>query len=229
MHTQRLFTPLIAFLLLASPAIAEPMPSPNAVLEATADNMIAAINKDRSKIKSDITHTQHLVEDILLPNIDIITASKYVLGKYWDTASKEQKLGFIREFRTMLLRFYSSALSEYITTHDEKLDKSIMKFFPTDVGDQKEVIVRSEVNPKNGKPVPVLYHMLLTSRGWKVYDVSVEGVSVITSYKTSFANDIQQTGLDALISSLVERNAKLLASGTKGLPEGQKPPNPLSH
>lgn len=228
MSTQRLFLPFIALLLLSTSAWAESVASPNAVLEDTADKMFAAINKDRLKVKTDITHTQALVEQILLPNIDIITASKYVLGKYWETASKEQKLGFIREFRTMLLRFYSSALSEYINSHDEKLDNSIMKFSPTDVGDQQEVIVRSEVSPKNSKPVPVLYHMLLTSRGWKVYDVSVEGVSVITSYKTSFANDIQQNGLDALIASLVERNAKLLASGTKGLPEGQKPPNPLA-
>ena len=228
MHTQRLFTPLIALLLLSSSALAAAVTSPNALLEDTADKMFAAINKDRTKIKSDITHTQNLVEEILLPNIDIITASKYVLGKYWDTASKDQKLRFIREFRTMLLRFYSSALSEYINTHDEKLDKSIMKFSPTDVSDQKEIIVRSEVIPKNSKPVPVLYHMHLTDRGWKVYDVSVEGVSVITTYKTSFANDIQQNGLDALITSLVERNAKLLATGTKGLPEGQKPPVPAA-
>jgi phospholipid transport system substrate-binding protein len=228
MHTQRLFIPLLAMLLLSTAARAEPVASPNAVLEATADKMFTAINQDRAKIKNNTAHTQSLVEQILLPNIDIITASKYVLGKYWDTASKDQKLRFIREFRTMLLRFYSSALSEYLNSHDEKLDNSIMKFSPTNVGEQKEVIVRSEVSPKNSKPVPVLYYMLLTDRGWKVYDVSVEGVSLITTYKTSFDSDIQQNGLDALIGSLVERNAKLLASGTKGLPEGQKPPTPAT-
>ncbi|MBI3561156.1 MAG: ABC transporter substrate-binding protein [Gammaproteobacteria bacterium] len=217
------FASISLLLFSLSAMAAAPVASPNEVLQSAADKMFDAINADRAKIKGDANHTQKLVEEILLPNIDIITAAKYVLGKYWDTASKEQKLRFLKEFRTMLLRFYSSALTEYINTHDEKLDKSIMKFYPANEGDQTDVIVRSEVLPKNGKPVPVLYHMRLTDKGWKVYDVSVEGVSVITTYKTSFANDIQQNNLDALIDSLVERNAKLLAGGHKALDVGQKP------
>lgn len=227
-HTLRLKQLFIAVWLAALASLAQAVTSPNALLEETTDKMFAALNKDRAKIKQDPNHTQTLVEEILLPNIDIITASKYVLGKHWDTASKEQKLRFIREFRTMLLRFYSSALSEYLNTHDEKLEKSIMKYYPANEGDQKDVIVRSEVTPKNSKPVPVLYHMHLTDKGWRIYDVSVEGVSVITTYKTSFASDIQQKGLDTLIESLVDRNAKLLASGTKGLGDDLKPPTPTS-
>lgn len=226
--TQLKLTALTLLLLFTSVLAQANVQSPDALLDETADKMFAALNKDRAKIRKDPNHTQAIVEEILLPNIDIITASKYVLGKYWETASREQKLHFIKEFRTMLLRFYSSALSEYLNSHDEKLDKSIMKFYPSNVGDQKDVIVRSEVSPKDSKPVPVLYHMNLTDRGWKVYDVSVEGVSVITTYKTSFANDIQQNGLDALISSIAERNAKMLASGTKGLPDELKPPRPAS-
>ncbi len=215
---------IAAVLLTVSGFVQAQQPSPNALLEETVDKMFTALNKERKSIKADPTHTQKIVEELLLPNIDIITSSKWVLGKYWDDASKEQKLRFIREFRTMLLRFYSSALSEYLNSHDENLEKSIIKFTPTSEGDQKEVIVRSEVTPKNSKPVPVLYHMHLTEKGWKVFDVSVEGVSVITTYKTSFANDIQQNGIDGLIASLVERNQKLLAGGTKALSDNQKPP-----
>lgn len=215
---------IAAVLLTVSGIVQAQQPSPNALLEETVDKMFTALNKERKAIKADPTKTQKIVEELLLPNIDIITSSKWVLGKHWDDATKEQKLRFIREFRTMLLRFYSSALSEYLNSHDENLEKSIIKFSPTSVGDQKEVIVRSEVTPKNSKPVPVLYHMHLTEKGWKVFDVSVEGVSVITTYKTSFANDIQQNGIDGLIASLVERNQKLLAGGTKALSDNQKPP-----
>jgi phospholipid transport system substrate-binding protein len=224
--TQRVLPNIIAVVLLTISGAAQALAplSPNALLEDTTDKMFDALNKDRNSIKANPTHTQKIVEDILMPNIDIITSSKWVLGKYWDDASKEQKLRFIREFRTMLLRFYSSALSEYLNSHEEKLEKSIMRFTPTNEADQKEVIVRSEVTPKNSKAVPVLYHMHLTDKGWKVFDVSVEGVSVITTYKTSFANDIQQNGIDGLIASLVERNQKLLASGTKALSDSQKPP-----
>ena len=97
--------------------------SPQALLEKTAAEMIDALNANRDKIKGHPQLTEDLIEKILLPNIDFITASKYVLGNYWNDASKEQKIEFIKSFRTLLLRFYSSALSEYLNTHQEKLEK----------------------------------------------------------------------------------------------------------
>jgi phospholipid transport system substrate-binding protein len=191
--------------------------SPKALLEDTASKMLDALNNNRDKIKHDPKLTEELIEKILLPHIDFITASRYVLGQYWDSASKEQKIAFIKTFRTLLLRFYSSALSEYLNTHDEKLDKSLITFQDPGTIDSSEVTVRSDVKPKTGKPVPITYQMLKTNRGWKVFDVSVEGVSVITTYKPSFASEIQQKGLDALIASLKERNAKLLAGDNSAL------------
>lgn len=191
--------------------------SPKALLEDTAEKMLSALNSNRDKIKGDAKTTEELIEKILLPHIDFITASKWVLGQYWDSASKEQKIEFIKAFRTLLLRFYSSALTEYLNTHDEKLDMSLMTFQEPGKVEDGQVTVRSEVKPKTGKPVPINYQMLQTSKGWKVYDVSVEGVSVITTYKTSFATEIQQKGLDGLIVSLKERNAKLLAGDNSAL------------
>jgi len=196
--------------------------SPEALLENTASKMIDALNANRDKIKGHPQLTEDLIEKILLPNIDFITASKYVLGPSWDTATREQKIAFIKTFRTLLLRFYSSALSEYLNTHTEKLDKSLMTFQDPGKIDSNQVTVRSEVKPKTGKPVPITYQMLKTRRGWKVFDVSVEGVSVITTYKTSFASEIQQKGLDGLIASLKERNAKLLAGDNSALKVDKK-------
>ncbi len=191
--------------------------SPKALLEDTASKMIDALNANRDRIKGKPQLTEELIEKILLPHIDFITASKYVLGPSWNNASKAQKIEFIKTFRTLLLRFYSSALSEYLNTHDEKLNMSLMTFQDPGNIDSSQVTVRSEVKPKTGKPVPITYQMLKTSRGWKVFDVSVEGVSVITTYKTSFASEIQQKGLDGLIASLKERNAKLLAGDNSAL------------
>jgi phospholipid transport system substrate-binding protein len=204
-------------LALSQTAMAIPDESPKVVLETTATKMIDALNNNRDKIKGNPQLTEDLIEKILLPHIDFITASKYVLGPNWDTASRAQKIAFIKTFRTLLLRFYSSALSEYLNTHDEKLDTSLMTFQDPGKIDGDQVTVRSEVKPKNGKPVPIIYQMLKTRRGWKVFDVSVEGVSVITTYKTSFASEIQQKGLDSLIASLKERNAKLLAGDNSAL------------
>lgn len=207
---------LMSLIGLNSPAQAK-SDSPKVLLEETAQKMFDAINSNRAKIKADQNVTAQLIEDILIPHIDFITASKYVLGNSWDSASKAQKIGFIRAFRTLLLRFYSSALTEYLNTHDEKLTMSLMSFYEPGAADNGQLVVRSVVSPKTGKPVPINYQMHKTAKGWKVYDVSVEGVSVITTYKTSFASEIKQSGLDALIVSLKQRNAKLLAGDTSVL------------
>lgn len=188
--------------------------NPQVLLESVSNEMITALNEHREQIKQNPQITQDLIEKILMPHLDFITAAKYVLGKHWDTATKEQKIAFIKGFRTLLVRFYSSALTEYLNSHNDKLDPDIMVYHaPADMN-QSQLMVRSEVRPQTGKPVPVNYQMRMTRKGWKIFDVSVEGVSVITTYKTSFASEIQQNGLDALISSLESRNNKLRTTAT---------------
>ena len=189
--------------------IAQANDDPQALLEKASREMITALNNNRDRIRQDPSVTQKLIEDILLPHLDFITASKYVLGSNWDSSTKKQKIGFIKAFRVLLLRFYSSALTEYLNSHEGKLDPNLMVFYkPADTSAQ-QLLVRSEVKPKSGTPVPINYKMHKTRKGWKIIDVSVEGVSVITTYKTSFASEIKQNGLDALISSLHSRNEKL--------------------
>lgn len=196
--------------LYAKPLLADT--PPKELLEGVAQEMIASLNSQRAELSGNPKKVQALVEQKLLPHIDIINSSKWVLGKYWRRASKKQKIGFIKEFRTLLLRFYSTALAEYLDNNKEQLDPDMITFHPVKLEEgRKDITVRSRIKPKKGEPVPVHYHMHLTKKGWKVYDVSVEGVSVITTYKTSFASEIRQQGIDALIASLAERNKKLLA------------------
>ena len=202
---------LMAMLLIAISFSANADDDPKTLLEAASNKMINALNDNREKIKADPNVTQQLIEENLMPHLDFITASKYVLGNNWDSATKEQKIGFIKAFRTLLLRFYSSALTEYLSNHNDKLDPNTMVFHDPGKITSTQITVRSDVQPKSGKPVPVNYQMHKTRNGWKVFDVSVEGVSVITTYKTSFASEIQQGGLDKLIVSINERNAKLAA------------------
>ena len=200
---------LAIVLLFTSLQIASANDDPKVLLETVAHDMITALNDNREQIKKDPRITQKLIEEKLLPHLDFITASKYVLGNHWDSASKKQKIGFIKAFRKLLLNFYSSALTEYLNSHDSKLDPGIMSFFDPADPSAKQLLMRSEVKPKSGKPIPVNYKMHNTRKGWKIIDVSVEGVSVITTYKTSFASEITQSGLDALIASLETRNSKL--------------------
>lgn len=185
--------------------------APDQLLEATLHEMLEALRAERATLEDDPKHIYTLVEDILVPRIDFGRASRWVLGRHWRTASDEQKRAFVREFRTLLVRFYSNALVEYVNTN-EIPDADIMTFKPLRVpADEKDVTVRSEVRQPNGSTIPVDYQMYRTKRGWRVYDVSVEGISMVVSYRSTFATEISQGGMDGLIASLRERNAKLAA------------------
>ena len=183
--------------------------NPKVLLESITNNMITALNENREKIKTDHALTQQLIEKNLLPHIDFINASKEVLGQHWDTATKQQKIGFIKAFRDLLLNFYSSALTEYLNSHNELLNPNLMEFLDPGKISSKHVTVRSIVKSGSGKSVPINYEMILGRKGWKIFDVSVEGISVITTYKSSYAHDIEQKGLDELINTINSHNQKL--------------------
>ena len=204
---RQLWLLILGSTLLLSPLQAEPT-APNMLLETASREMINAINANHEKIKTDPTIVNGLVEEILMPHIDFIAASQWVLGKYWRSANKEQKLEFIRQFRTLLLRFYSTALSEYLTTNTVAEDMFVFLPLRGDTA-TKQVTVNSEIHAPSGSIIPVKYSMHLTNKGWKVYDVSIEGVSMVTTYRTSFAAEIKQKGLDGLIASLTAQNDKL--------------------
>lgn len=189
--------------------------APDVQIKDATHEMFVALNKHRQEIKSNPEKLKSLVEEIILPHLDLITASKWVMGKYWRRADKPQKIKFIKSFRTMLLRFYSSALSEYLNTNDKVLDENIFTYHPIR-GDlaSKDVSVRAVVNVENGQPVPINYSMHLTKKGWRIYDVSVEGVSMITTYKNNFATELKSKGIDGLITSIEEKNKQLLADNS---------------
>jgi len=204
-------TLLLAGLLAAHPVAAADSDPDEArlLLEKVAKEMIQATDARREEIKQNPEVVEQLVEELLLPHIDLITASRWVLGKHWRRASKEQKLAFIKHFRGMLLRFYSTALADYL--RENTVDESLISFQPVRAEEGRDdITVRSQVHPPSGNAIPVNYHMHLTSKGWKVYDVSVEGVSVITTYRNSFNDEIRRNGLDQLIARLANKDSDLV-------------------
>lgn len=179
------------------------------LLEKVTGEMIQATNTRQEEIKNNPEAVERLVEELLLPHIDLITVSRWVLGKHWRRASKQQKIEFIRHFRGMLLRFYSTALADYLSKNT--VNENLITFLPVRAeAGSDDVTVRSEVHPPNGQSVPVNYHMHLTRKGWKVYDVSVEGISVVTTYRNSFNEEIRRNGLDQLIARLADKDNKLV-------------------
>ena len=206
-------------LLFISNSMAATNPSiqpPDEMLKIATKKMLRSINENRAEINQSPDKLKSLVEEIILPHLDFIAASKAVMGKYWRRAAKDQKLKFIRQFRLLLLRFYSSALSEYLNGRDKVLDENLIHYFPLKLKEgEKSLTVRAEVQPDTGQPIPIRYRMHLTKKGWKIYDVSVEGISMITTYKNNFATQFRTEGIDALIASLKEKNEQMLAKNDK--------------
>lgn len=189
---------------------------PDELIKDNTLKMLRSINDNRTEIKKSPDKLTSLVEEIILPHLDFIAASKMVMGKYWRSADKEQKIKFIREFRLLLLRFYSSALSEYLSGRDKNLSEDLIKYFPIGLKENEtSITVRGEVHQDNGPAIPIYYRMHLTSKGWKIYDVSVEGISMITTYKNNFATQFKTDGIDALIVSLEEKNKNMLVKNDK--------------
>jgi len=189
---------------------------PDEMLKAATQKMLHSINDNRAEIQHSPEKLQSLVEEIILPHLDFIAASKMVMGKYWRRAEKQQKIKFIRQFRLLLLRFYSSALSEYLSGQDKAVNENLIRYFPIALKEgDKSLTIRAEIQVESGQPIPMRYRMHLTKKGWKIYDVSVEGISMITTYKNNFATQFKTQGIDAMIATLEEKNKQMLVTNTK--------------
>lgn len=184
---------------------------PDQVMQRAAERMFKALEDHRGDLQKDPTYIYKLVNEVLVPHVDFDRASHWVLGRYWRRATADQRQRFIHEFKTLLVRFYSNALAEYARGHE--VQRNMITFLPLRADDgARDVTVRSLVHQPNGTSVAVNYELHREPGGWKVYDVTVEGISMVTTYRSSFAEEIRKGGIDGLIDTLAERNRKLLAS-----------------
>lgn len=193
----------VLFGLLTLTAVAAPVApaSPRDMVIDTSQKMLAALKKDKNLIKQNPQRIYELVSEIVLPHFDFTTMSKWVLGKNWRSLNPDQQQRFTTEFRTLLVRTYAVSLSEY---QDQKLNYLPLKAAPS----ADDVTVRTEVLRGGGPAIPINYSMHLTANGWKVYDVVIDGVSLVINYRTSFATQIRTGGVDKLIEDLVARNQR---------------------
>jgi len=207
MQLRTLFTSLLLLVLMAgSPALQAAETAQQLVVD-TSTKVLERLKAEREKLQANPDLIYPLVEDIVLPHFDFERMSIWVLGKNWRKANHAQQQQFVKEFRTLLVRTYAKALLEYT-------DQTINYLpFHADAG-AKRVSVRTEVNQAGGPAIPINYSMYLDKQGeWKVYDISVDGVSLVTNYRTSFASEIRSGGIDKLLEQLAARNA---AKGNSG-------------
>ena len=206
-------------LILISGTYADAVPIPQKLMEDTSKKMIAAFQAQTEAIRTDPKIADQLINDNLVPNINFPLMSRWVLGKNWKKATPEQRQTFIAEFQKLVVKFYSKALVQFLSQNN--LTDDIITFIPfRGKLEGKYATVRSQVNPLNGAaPVKVnydLYHRKKTGL-WQVYDVSVEGISLVTTYRSSFKQIISQKGMDALLDELKDKNSSINSPKEKPL------------
>ncbi len=190
---------IIAFMLVlvALPALA--VTGPEQLIKETSDKVLAEIKANAETYKSDPKGVYKLVNEVVLPHFDFSAMTDLALGQYKDEVNAKQRPIIIDEFRLLLVRTYSSALLEYT---DQKLIYLPMEGLESD----GKVTVRTEVAQAGGFPIPINYTLRLGENGWKVFDISVDDVSLVTNYRSSFARAIKKNGVDGLIKTLQDRN-----------------------
>jgi phospholipid transport system substrate-binding protein len=174
--------------------------APDVLVKSTADDVLAIVKKDKDIQAGDQKKIFALAEEKILPNFDFDRVSRMVLGKNWSRASKEQQDAFQKEFRSLMLRTYATALGKY---RNQTINYKPLRAEPSD----KEVTVKTEIVQPGGQPIAVDYSLEKTGEAWKVYDIVIEGVSLVTNYRGQFSNEIRQSGMDGLIQKLADKNA----------------------
>lgn len=192
-----------AAMLVFGPTHAQPAATaPDAMVRDLTNEVLETIRADKAIASGDIGRVQKLVDDKVLPYVDFQKMTQLAVGRGWRSATPEQRAALTREFRTLLVRTYSGALSQI---KDHQVQMRPFRAQATDT----DVLVRTSVVPSRGDPIQLDYRLEKQDGGWKIYDVNVFGVWLVETYKTQFAGEIGAGGVDGLIRSLTERNRQL--------------------
>ena len=204
----RLFTRLTASLLVGAACAAsayaqqtvDPKAAPDAFVRTVADNALQAIKSEPAASRTNLTRLNQLVDQYVLPYVDLEKTTRLAAARHWRTATPEQQKRLVEAFKGTLIRTYSGALAKVdevsaITVHPYRGD-----------ADAKDAHVRSSISQRNAAPVNVDYRLEQQADGWKIYDLNVEGIWLIQNYRNQFAQTIAQNGVDGLIDALNKQN-----------------------
>jgi phospholipid transport system substrate-binding protein len=200
---------VVAATMLGSLAVAQNTTEigPNELVTKVAQDTLRDLDAHRAEYKKNPKKIREVVDKNMLPHFDTAYAAQLVLAKHWREASAEQRKRFVEAFYQSMLQNYGEALAEF--TPDR------LRILPFQgKADDTVATVRSEVRRDNGSRVPVNYSLRKTPQGWKAYDVTIEGVSYVKSFRTDFSSEIQQKGLE----SVIQRLESQVASGTVAKP-----------
>ncbi|OIQ86638.1 putative phospholipid-binding protein MlaC precursor [mine drainage metagenome] len=179
-------------------AMAETL-APDVMIKTTASEVLDILKKDKDIQNGDTKKIVMLTEEKILPHFNFERMSQLVLGRNWHKSSKEQQDKFVVEFRNLLVRTYSSALAKY---RNQSIDYKPLR---AQTGDAR-VVVKTLIMQSGSQPVKVDYSLEKDGEEWKVVDVTIEDVSIVTSYRSQFEDTVKKDGMDSLIQKLADKN-----------------------
>jgi phospholipid transport system substrate-binding protein len=182
----------------ASPASAQDV-APDALVRSVVDKVIAAIKEDKAIQAGDMKRILEVAETLVSPYFNFQRMTRLAMGANWKLASPQQQDEVVREFRSLLLRTYAVALKEY---RNQTIDVRPLKL----AAGQTDVQVKTVIAQPGAQAIPIDYDMERADKGWRVYDVTVGGVSLVINFRSSFDGEVRKSGVDGLLKSLVERN-----------------------
>ncbi|MDD2884607.1 MAG: ABC transporter substrate-binding protein [Dechloromonas sp.] len=198
---------LLAGLLLSFSVLAQE--APDALVKRVTEDVLKIVREDKTLQGADKSKLIALVDAKVLPNFDFQRMTALALGKEWRKATPQQKMRLSEEFRNLLVRTYANSFDGYRGQR--------IRYLPfTMSAGETDVYVRTEVLQPGAKPVQIDYNLELQSGGWKVYDVIIAGISLVTNYRDQFTREVRANGIDGLIASLATKNDTLEASAKAG-------------
>jgi len=198
-----LFSLILGLFLLSTSVFAQE-DSPDALIKKVTEDVLTIVRQDKDIQSGNTKKAIELVEGKVLPNFNFMHMTALAMGKDWNKATPEQRKQLSDEFKTLLVRTYSNALTGY-------KDQTV-RYKPTKMqaGDA-EVVVKTEVVQSGSKPIQLDYSMEKLAEGWKVYDVIVAGVSLVTNYRDTFGQEVRANGVDGLVKMISNKNKQLEA------------------
>jgi phospholipid transport system substrate-binding protein len=190
--------------LVAAALPANAQEAPDAMVKRVSQDVIAAIKADPLVQAGNEARIREVIEAKLVPNFDFPRMTALAMGKNWRAATPEQQKRLADEFKTLLVRTYSGALAKY---RDEAIDYKALRMSPADT----DVTVRTLVMKSGGQPIQIDYNLTKAADGWKVFDVVIGGVSLVTNYRDEFNEQMKNGGVDGLIKTLADRNKGVAA------------------
>ncbi len=189
---------VLALMLSVAVAHADDTP-PDVLVKNTTIDVTSILKRDKAEMANDPQKLYALIDTKVLPHFDFTQMTQLAVGRYWRQATPAQQQAMIKQFRTLLVRTYAGSLAAF--------NNQTIEFKPFNMPQgSTDVVVQTQVKQPGAQPIPIDYSMEQTPAGWKVYDVSIDSVSLVTNYRSSFGSEIRKEGMDGLIRTLTTRN-----------------------